>query len=312
MRRKSYLLAGAVLGLFSSAPALAWGDDGHKIIALIARHIIEERNPQVANRIDALLAGGTDPTTAATFEDKATWADRYRDSSPERKAATRQWHFIDLLISGPDRKQACFGNPALAPGTPASRGPAGDCVVRKINQFRRELRDTSVPTAERKLALLYLLHFVGDLHQPLHSADNHDNGANSVSVVVGEAEEGTNLHSYWDTRVVRRLGSTPRSIADLLIADLPDTVAASDIGAASDERTYAWADEAHAVARRYAYAGLPKTKRTCTIKPYNKPPKRVSCVVLSPQYATDATGKARLQLQRGGARLAAVLIEALE
>jgi hypothetical protein len=300
-----------VLGLFSSAPALAWGDDGHKIVALIARHIIDEQNPQVGNRIDALLAGATTPVSGSAFEDKAVWADDYRDSSTARKAATRQWHFIDLLITGPDRDEACFGNPPLVAGTLASRGPAKDCVVRKINQFRRELRDPLVPVAEKKLALLFLLHFVGDLHQPLHSADNHDAGGNSVSVVIGGASRGTNLHSYWDTIVVKRLGSTPDAIAAMLIADLP-AVESGVEGAASDERTYAWAEEAHAVARKYAYGALPKTTRKCTIKPREGPPALEDCFEISPQYARDATGKARLQLQRAGARLAAVLIEAFK
>lgn len=312
MGRKFRLLAAVLLGSFSSTPALAWGDDGHRVIALIARHIIDQQDPQVGDRIDALLAGATDPPSAAAFDSKATWADDYRESSPARKAATRQWHFIDLLIGNPDRKLACSGNLPLAAGTPASRGPADDCVVRKINQFRRELRDPSVAAAEKKLALLYLLHFVGDLHQPLHSADNHDAGGNSVSVVVGNAEVGTNLHSYWDTRTVRRLGSTPQGIAALLIADLPQAVGPGVVSAASDERTYAWAEEAHSVAREHAYGGLPKMKRNCTIRPYGKPARTEKCVVLSSKYATAATGKARLQLQRGGARLAAVLIEALK
>lgn len=306
--RKSYLLAGVILGLASSEPAFAWGNDGHEVIALIARHIIDERNPEVAKRLDALLAGATDPQAAADFAGKARWADQYRDSSDDRREATSKWHFINLQIDGTDRDKACADS-ALAAGTPASKGTPRECVVRKINQFRRELSDPSVSAAEKKLAVLFLLHFVGDLHQPLHSADDHNFGGNGVSVVVGDAERGTNLHSYWDTNVVRRLGSTPGSIATMLIADLPQSLGTVPVG---DERTYAWADEAHAVGREFGFQDLPSVKRTCTIKPFNKPPQRKSCFVISPEYATNATGKARLQLQRGGARLAAVLIEALK
>jgi hypothetical protein len=66
--------------------------------------------------------------------------------------------------------------------------------------------------------LKYVLHFVGDIHQPLHAADNHDRGGNCVSLALG-GPRNQNLHSYWDTGVIQtRLGSDPAAVTKALIA----------------------------------------------------------------------------------------------
>jgi hypothetical protein len=68
------------------------------------------------------------------------WADKYRDSdrngSRERYDRTRQWHFVDIELDKPNLDRACFGHPGLPSGVLASRGPAGACIVDKIDQFR--------------------------------------------------------------------------------------------------------------------------------------------------------------------------------
>ena len=118
--------------------------------------------------------------TAHDIASEATWADKYRDSDRNgtkiRYEATWRWHFVDVELPQPDLVAACFGHPALPLGIPASKGPPQACVVDKINQFSAELGDPATAYSEQLVALKFLLHFVGDLHQPLHASDDHDSG----------------------------------------------------------------------------------------------------------------------------------------
>ena len=156
------LAAALIAGL--PREAAAWGDEGHEIIALVADHFLE---PAVRQRVAALLATDDSELTRHDMPGEATWADKYaqsdRDTTRQRYDATYRWHFINLELAGPDLDAACFGRPALAAATPASQGPAEDCVVDKIDQFEAELAAPGTPPAERLLALKFLLHFVGDL-----------------------------------------------------------------------------------------------------------------------------------------------------
>jgi hypothetical protein len=297
-------------GVAVCSPAFAWGNEGHETIALIARHYIQQ-TPGLAAKVDALLAGPNDPEVQDGFAGLGTWADRYRDSSNQRKAATRQWHFVDVELDGSNNQTAaCFGN-ALPAGAPAMPGIPNDCVVDKINQFESELRNPATDPAERKTALLFLLHFVGDVHQPLHAADNHDSGGNDVFIVTGKAKNGSNLHSYWDSNTVRRLGSTPEKVSNALIADIDSSDITAWTSATAADSTWAWADESFAVASK-AYSKLPKTKRACTVRKRDGTKIQTTCVVISNTYAIWATGQARKRLQMAGVRLANVIREALQ
>jgi hypothetical protein len=122
--------AGMVL---AGTPALAWGDLGHEVVAMIAyRHL----TPAARHEVDRLLASDSDTLTAPDIASRATWADKYRLSHRE----TAAWHFGDLEIDKPDLASACAGFPASPPHA-ASEGPAQDCVVDKIDEFARELKD---------------------------------------------------------------------------------------------------------------------------------------------------------------------------
>src|SRR5215475_3702736 len=106
---------------------------------------------------------------------------------------------------------ACFGRKPLPAGTVASNGDKMACVVDKISQFAAELEAPGTDAEERLVALKFLLHFVGDMHQPLHASDNHDNGGNSVKVTVDgfDHKSRDNLHEFWDTQFVDALGRPP-------------------------------------------------------------------------------------------------------
>jgi hypothetical protein len=114
---------------------------------------------------------------------EAAWADKVRDANTGgARPKTRQWHFADSKIKSPDLDVACFDYPAIQRGTPASNGPAHDCVVDKTQGFAAELTDPSADLDERVAPRKFVLHFVGDLHQPRHSSDDNDRGGNARRV----------------------------------------------------------------------------------------------------------------------------------
>jgi hypothetical protein len=196
MSRYSTMVALAV-AISLPAPCLAWGAEGHAVVAAIARSRL---TPATRAKVDAILAQDTDTLTAPDMLARSTWADAWRGAGHRE---TAEWHFVDVELDHPDLDAACYGHPASA--VPASAGPAKDCIIDKVAEFATELGAANTTPAERVLALKYVLHFVGDMHQPLHAADNHDRGGNCVRVALG-GQRTVNLHSYWDTVVVGELG----------------------------------------------------------------------------------------------------------
>lgn len=285
MRSLTSLLAGA--SLVVSTPALAWGYEGHEVVADIAR---AELTLAVRAQVDALLAADMDNLTAHDMASEATWADAYR-SAGHRETAS--WHFVDVEIDHPDVDAACFGHPA--PASPASAGPEQDCVIDKVNEFQAELAAPATTPAERLLALKFLIHFVGDEHQPLHASDDHDRGGNCVLLNLG-GPRTQNLHAYWDTAVVQAMGSDPASVAATLRAGItPAQRAEWQKGDATS-----WAIEASAVARSVAYTV--GSRPGCG---------DAAPITLPAGYAAKAQAAAALQLQRAGVRLGLVLNRAL-
>ena len=292
-----YTLTG-VLAWCCAGTAHAWGDEGHEVIGLIAEHYLD---PAVLAKVRSILAAdGTHLTAGTAIDQEATWADKFRDSdrntTKEHYNETWQWHFVDLELSAPrpDVKYACFDEPSLK-GKPASAGPAADCVVDKIDEFTAELRNPATSDAERLLALQFVLHFVGDLHQPLHASDDNDRGGNSKTVSVpGMSIAPNNLHAYWDTEFVTLLGADESAIAQQLISRItPEQRASWSAGTATD-----WAIESFNIARTHTYGLLP-------------PPIARAHYALPASYITDATAVVAEQLSKAGVRLAFVLNKAL-
>ena len=126
-------------------------------------------------------------------------------------------------------------------------------MVDKIEQFTGELSDPRTDPEERLVALKFVLHLVGDLHQPLHAADDHDAGGNRKRVVAAGFRPD-NLHHFWDTEWVQRLGTDPRQVADALTGAISDQQRqAWSRGTLSD-----WVMESFAVACKDAYGLLPE------------------------------------------------------
>ncbi len=279
-------LALAAIMLIAPAPSLfAWGDDGHEIIGVIAYARLA---PPVKKKVDALLAADKDNLTATDFVSRTTWADKYRDSdrltTRIRYNATRDWHFVDIEIADGDIDSPCNHHPKLPSGTVASAGPAKDCLIDKIDQFTAELRNASTTEAEKILALKFLLH----------------RGGNEVPVLFNNHTKPENLHSYWDTEIVQRLGTNPRTVGTSLNNQINKTNAdAWSKGTPTD-----WGKESFRQAKRivYNFAGTQNFADVHAVKG----------VRLNAAYDNRALPVAREQLSKAGVRLATVLNNALK
>lgn len=245
-------LAGFILisHLLPTDRLFAWGDQGHEIVAVIA---YARLTPPVRNKVDVLLAADRDELTARDFISRSTWADKFRDSDRSttrtRYNATRNWHFVDIEIADGNIDTACHHHPKLGRGVLASAGPAEACLVDKIDQFFAELRNPAVAKTERILALKFLLHLIGDLHQPLHVADNKDRGGNAVPVISGNDPSIGNLHSYWDNHLVQRLGSDSKAVG----AALNRQISSANADAWAKGTVNDWARQSFTRAKQVAY-----------------------------------------------------------
>ena len=175
---KNIVVAACFALLAVSQAANAWGSKGHQTVAVIAAD--EIKSDAVKQKIAALL-GTKDAVTG--MQQVATWADEIRHAQP----ATAPWHFTDIEIS--------------SSGYDAARDCANDnCSIAQIDKDVAILKDATKPQANRITALKFLIHFVGDLHQPLHSSDNNDRGGNedAVTTIDGCKE----FHAVWDTAMV--------------------------------------------------------------------------------------------------------------
>jgi hypothetical protein len=253
------------------ASAFCWGVEGH---ALVARIALAQLSAKVRAKVDAILGPG------ATVVSISSWPDTIRRERPE----TAPWHFVDIPIDQPhlDMARDC---------------PKGDCVIQAIARFRAALKNPATPPAERKEALMFLVHFVGDMHQPLHCSDNQDKGGNDVKVTLGDRRQ-TNLHSAWDTGMLTRMGKED----DLFPALLKE--ARKNRKKWSQGTVESWAEESHQLAIDITYGKLP-------VKPVAGTP-NTTPIPLDAAYEQAADPVIRVQIEKAGDRLARVLNEALK
>ncbi len=295
MRMLSTAALSLCLVVGASGHALAWDDEGHKVIALIADHYL---SPAARDKVQSMLAADTDPLTAHDVAAEATWADKFAESDKKTTKvhydATRAWHFADIDAARPNIPAACFGQPALPPGTPASQGPAKACIIDKVNQFWTELSDPNTSAGERLLALKFLLNLVGDLHQPLRVADESNSHGAAIMVAAGSITPG-DLFDYWDSAYVNALGPDPKQVAQTLITQLANT----DLRLWASGAPQLWALEAHqlGVDRAYGISGAVNDKGQ---------------IALPDTDVAKGVKTVGLQLSRAGVRLAYILNTSLD
>ena len=289
-------LAGAAALLSLAAPvcAHAWSDEGHRAIAFIAEQYLR---PAALDQVNKMLAADIAASGGLDLQSAAGWADRYmlgdQGAGGERYEANVRWHFADIETVRPNIPKACFGQKPLAKGVAGSGGPAEDCVISKLDQFSAELADRTVPAAERLAALKYLINLIGDAHQPLRVADEHDDHGKLIPVSAKGFKDGS-LFSYWDEELLAMRGLYPGEIAQQLKAK----IAPADARLWASGTPQLWALEAHQVAVQQAYGML---------GPINIKGR----FTLSDEDIASAQDAISLQLSRAGVRLAYVLNEAL-
>lgn len=294
--------------------AASWGCAGHEIIALIADSQLNAHARAMVNQI--LAASPIDPdlrrfcggTGLDAFVGSATWADDERSIDPK----TAGWHFIDVPRGAPKGSIAGY--------CPESSG----CITKAISDELAILRDPKASAASKADALRYVIHLVGDLHQPLHATTNDDEGGNCVPVAFFEqtpeetnAERGTyrpNLHGVWDTAIIERWahGRSPQELADELESKFKTEI---PIWASQPVAMDGWAWESHDVAERVVYGDLPAKVAIEKAQPVNTcaDDDHVSARMLKlheqigQQYEDAAEPVVEEQLAKAGARLAAVL-----
>jgi nuclease S1 len=256
----------AVLSLVGIAllpgPAIAWGSIGHLIIARLAT---ERLSPQARAAVKRLLGGSSLATVA-------NWADEIKEAEPY----TTRWHFVDI----PRRSDHYVAR------RDCRTTPAGDCAIAAIERFEQVLRDGHAAPTRRARALKFLVHVVGDLHQPLHCADDHDAGGTKLLVLF--YGEPMDLHRVWDAGIIERTGLPEAAYAKAL----DDWLSTQDIAALQSGSVTDWAEESHAAAVEHAYA-LPRTRK------------------LTAAYVRASRPVVDRQLAVAGVRLARVLNEAL-
>lgn len=274
------------LALSLPGPALAWGPNGHTLIADMASLQLTAR---ARHRVQQLLA--TEDLTS--LADIASWADAEREHHPR----SREWHYVDIPLSA-SRYLATRDCPGSA------------CVVAQLVRFGQILAAPDTAQPKRLRALKYVVHFVADIQQPLHASNNNDYGGNTVKLTYFGRR--TNLHQVWDSRILERAldlrlqphyhvdenhvsHAAARLLADTTTAERLRWAKAVD--ARHLERSaIAWANEAHRLAVSTAYGNLPSHRSG----PWAQ------------RYQLKAWPVVEQQLQRGGVRLAAVLNSALD
>jgi hypothetical protein len=198
MNKKSSVAVIVVI-LFSSVPLLhAWGAQGHRLVALIAA---DRLTPVAKQNVVWLLDG-------QTLADVASWA----DSITGDQVQSSYWHYLNIPpdASGYDRDRDCPVQPGVEKGSRGDRWR--DCVVDRIAYWEERLANPKLDRADRATALKFVVHFIGDLHQPFHAL-GVGRGGNDVKVrVFGQSDCGNdparpspcNLHSVWDGRLISR------------------------------------------------------------------------------------------------------------
>jgi hypothetical protein len=240
-------LAAALLAAVAVAPAAyAWGPLGHSVVAELAqRHL----SPAAETEVERLLA----PEHTRSLAAIASWPDEIRNDPAQQVLwkDTRTLHYINVHDS------SCRYMPPRDCRN-------GQCVVEAIPHYVAILRDRSQPDALRLQALKFVVHFVGDIHQPLHAGYRDDAGGNLYQVQF--QGQGTNLHKVWDSGLLGTRGLDWKSYAQRLDAEgaapLPAPTAPQDAPAAQ------WAEEscrltrdiyppAHKIDQSYVDAELP-------------------------------------------------------
>ncbi len=306
------VLVAALLG--PTGKALAWGPQGHQIIIDVAlarlkaddARLGRKGDAALAGRFERILAGGdgllveyTDDKgkpqkcAATTAEGLVNWPDCVR-YSPQFKA-TAQFHFDDIAV--------CTTIPPMPPLSAYCKD--GMCGSKGLGDYLKQLTAADTSPRDRAIALAFVIHIVGDLHQPLHAEDNNDAGGNSVTIALGDKaipgydpkNPPTKLHGLWDTpMVIAAVGIKDAGIATI------SALANKNASKWHDSNPDHWVAQSHAIAQ-LAYQKL-QFKPPCGVGKFNGG-------TIDAAYVSFFAPKVRDQLGKAAVRLSDLLTAAL-
>ncbi|MGC3975903.1 MAG: S1/P1 nuclease [Nitrospira sp.] len=247
------------------SPLHAWDATGHAIVAMLAD---ERLTPEARTAVTRLLDG-------QSIADVSSWPDQVRNQQ------TAPWHYVNIEID-----EAHY--------EPDRHCPDRQCVVGQIERFRQTLANPSINPEKRQKALKYLVHFVGDLHQPLHAGQNHDRGGNDVKVqFLGQmvnpfTKKPWNLHQVWDNGLLDHYAPDAKQA----VTQIDQSLMAQNEAELANGSVVEWAMQSHDQARDHAYSFAPDHR-------------------LDEEYLNRALPVIEGQLARAGVRLARLLNTAL-
>ena len=222
---------------------------------------------------------GTPKCAMRNIADVSIWADCIK-SDRVRWGYTNSWHYQNVDICKPfDLKSACAD---------------GNCVSAQIDRNFALLSNKALPAHVRLEALAFLIHFVGDIHQPLHAGDRADRGGNDLKTIYG-VMPGYNLHSVWDGLLADRALSAAPAIVRIF--------SPAEKAAVVQGNARLWSEENWAVSKNIAYPRAMDAD-ACGAKPS-------APVIIDEADVTASRAALRQQVERGGIRLARLLDEAL-
>jgi S1/P1 Nuclease len=277
-------------------PAYPWWETGHQTVARIAAAHL---TPAARTRIARILEVEDTPEAVADALAKAsTWAD---ETKSETK--TGSWHFIDLAIQ--DHKSDI-----------PERCQHDDCAPARVRLFAEQLaghpRDPANTRWSQLDALRYVVHLVGDIHQPLHDVSDADLGGNCevLDPPVGKAK---NLHALWDGEIINEMSASDRALSSELEAEIKEFSPRRD-RQFSEGKEDDWVWESHEIAVHQVYRRL-----HIPVQPLEFPsscadaPAAITELKLeiSPIYIAEMKPIVREQLVKAGLRLARLLNESL-
>jgi hypothetical protein len=299
------------LTLGACGSAFGWGCEGHQIVGLIAgKHLSPNAQNGVYellkdHPIDPALSRFCQPVATESMADAATWAD---DSKRAEKTGT--WHYLDIPrgVEHADLMNYC------APIGESKNGKdRPGCLLTALQYEFDILKARKRPARERVKALLYVIHLMGDLHQPLHTTTNDDQGGNCTSVTLFEDPKPANLHSAWDYGIIehylKRNQETPSQLAD----ELDRTFQSKGNGWLHEPIAFAqWIWEGHHIAENVTYKKLrPRVPVALAASGPGCEAERAKTAALhidiDSRYETEAMPVIERQLAKAGYRLAGVL-----
>jgi len=233
-----------------------WGQTGHRVVGVIAQ---QHLTPKAQSRIDELLEGRS-LAEISTYGDDIKSDPKYKSLNP--------WHYVNL--------------PLETPYSDATKNPKGD-VVMAIKKSVAEIKNPNTTKEEKVFYLKLLVHFVGDVHQPMHVGRAEDRGGNNIRLQwFGQS---TNLHWLWDSQLINSHGMSYTELA----RDLKP-LSSQAVEEIQKQPLEKWVEESHSLANTIYEASPPNS-------------------TLGYEYRYQFLPLLKTQLQKGGLRLAALLNE---